>query len=135
MDITPCSPLKFNRHFGRTCRLHLQSRKIGQARSQLEPDSKQSFMLVSCLAYSSTLKMKATCSSETSVDFQRTTQRYIPEKRTFQGHRCENIKFCEFKFPCRPVCVYDFMVYLTALSVGPGDKELETARVNCNEMA
>jgi hypothetical protein len=27
------------------------------------------FMLVSCLAYSLTLKMEATCSSETSVDF------------------------------------------------------------------
>jgi hypothetical protein len=38
--------------------------------------------LVSCLAYSSTLKMEATCSSETSVDFQRTTRRYIPEVRT-----------------------------------------------------
>jgi hypothetical protein len=30
------------------------------------------FMLVSCLAYSSTLKMEATYFSETSVDFQRT---------------------------------------------------------------
>jgi hypothetical protein len=27
------------------------------------------FMLISCLVYSSTLKMEATCSSETSVDF------------------------------------------------------------------
>jgi hypothetical protein len=35
------------------------------------------FTLVSCLAYSSTLKMEATCPSETSVDFQRTTWRYI----------------------------------------------------------
>jgi hypothetical protein len=40
------------------------------------------FTLVSCLAYSSTLKMAATCSSETSVDFQRITWRYIPEDRT-----------------------------------------------------
>jgi hypothetical protein len=32
-----------------------------------------------CLAYSSTLKMDAICSSETSVDFHLTTQRYIPE--------------------------------------------------------
>jgi hypothetical protein len=31
------------------------------------------FMLASCLAYSSILKMEATCSSETSVDFQRLT--------------------------------------------------------------
>jgi hypothetical protein len=29
------------------------------------------FVLVSCLAYSSTLKIKATCSFEMSVDFQR----------------------------------------------------------------
>jgi hypothetical protein len=35
--------------------------------------------LVSCSAYSLTLKMEAICYSETSVDFQRTTRRYIPE--------------------------------------------------------
>jgi hypothetical protein len=40
------------------------------------------FTLVSRLAYSSTLKMEATCSSVTSVDFQRATRRYIPEDRT-----------------------------------------------------
>jgi hypothetical protein len=34
-------------------------------------------MLVSCLAYSSTLKMEATYYSETYVDFQRATQRYV----------------------------------------------------------
>jgi hypothetical protein len=42
------------------------------------------FMLVSYLAYSSTLKMEATCSSETSVDFQRITRRYIPEERALR---------------------------------------------------
>jgi hypothetical protein len=40
------------------------------------------FTLVSCSAYSSTLKIEATSSSETSADFQRTTCRYIPEYRT-----------------------------------------------------
>jgi hypothetical protein len=40
------------------------------------------FMLVSCLAHSSTLKIEATCSSETPVDFERTTWRYIPQDRT-----------------------------------------------------
>jgi hypothetical protein len=40
------------------------------------------FMLVYCLAYSSTLKMEAICSSETSVYFHRTTRRYMPEDRT-----------------------------------------------------
>jgi hypothetical protein len=34
------------------------------------------------LAHSSTLKMEATCSSEMSVDFQRTTSHHIPEDRT-----------------------------------------------------
>jgi hypothetical protein len=34
-DITPCSPLKIDRSFGRTCRL-LQSRRINKPRSQHE---------------------------------------------------------------------------------------------------
>jgi hypothetical protein len=50
-DITPCSPLKFSRHFGGTYRLHLQGRRICQA--SLPSD----FTLISCSAYSSTLKM------------------------------------------------------------------------------
>jgi hypothetical protein len=40
-------------------------------------------MLVSGLVYSSYLKMKATCSSETPFDLQRTTQHYIPGDRPF----------------------------------------------------
>jgi hypothetical protein len=39
------------------------------------------FSLASCLAYSWTLKIEVTCSSEMSVDFQRTTMRYILEVR------------------------------------------------------
>jgi hypothetical protein len=42
------------------------------------------FILVTCLAYSSTLKMDVTCSSETSVDSQQTIWHYIPEARTLQ---------------------------------------------------
>jgi hypothetical protein len=41
-------------------------------------------MLVSCLAYSATLKKEATCSPKTSVDFQWTTWHYIPADRTLQ---------------------------------------------------
>jgi hypothetical protein len=41
------------------------------------------FALVSCSAYS-TVKMEAICCSETSVDFQRTTRRYIPEDTALQ---------------------------------------------------
>jgi hypothetical protein len=33
-DITSCSPLKASRHFGWTCRLHLQVRRISRAKYQ-----------------------------------------------------------------------------------------------------
>jgi hypothetical protein len=36
--------------------------------------------------------MEAICSSETSVDTQRTKQRYIPEVDTLHNHRYENLK-------------------------------------------
>jgi hypothetical protein len=39
-----------------------------------------SFTLVSCFTYSSTVKMETTYSSETSLDFQ-TTRRYIPKRQ------------------------------------------------------
>jgi hypothetical protein len=35
-DITPCSHLIVNRHFGETCRLHLQGGRINQVRNQHE---------------------------------------------------------------------------------------------------
>jgi hypothetical protein len=63
LDIMPCSPLKVGRRFG---------------------GSPPAFTLLSCSVYSSTLKMEAICSSETSVDFQRNTQRYIPEDNALQ---------------------------------------------------
>jgi hypothetical protein len=54
-DTTPCSPFKFNRHLEGTYQLHLQSRRIIQAKIGV--------------------KQEATLSSKTSVKFQRTTQR------------------------------------------------------------
>jgi hypothetical protein len=36
--------------------------------------------------------MEAKYSSETSVDFQRTTRHYNPEDRTLHNYRCENLK-------------------------------------------
>jgi hypothetical protein len=56
-NITPRSPLKVNRNFGGTRRLHLRSRiwrKINQ-RGNVTNDS----TLAYCSAYSSTLKMEA----------------------------------------------------------------------------
>jgi hypothetical protein len=56
-DLTPCSPLKVSQHFG------------------LPP----AFTLVSL-----TQKMETVCSPEMSIDFQQTTQRYVPEGTTLQ---------------------------------------------------
>jgi hypothetical protein len=53
-------------------------------------------MIVSCSAYFYTLKMETICSSETSVDFERTTRRYIPDDSTLHNHRCENLKSYKF---------------------------------------
>jgi hypothetical protein len=44
------------------------------------------FMVISCLTYSSILKMETTASFETSVDFPRNRGRYV------QSDRCENLK-------------------------------------------
>jgi hypothetical protein len=79
-NITPCSPLKVDRHFGGTRRLHDTTMKA--CGKQVSP----AFMLICCSAYS-TLKTEAICSSETSVDFQQTTWCYIPEDSTLHNHR------------------------------------------------
>jgi hypothetical protein len=50
------------------------------------------FMLVSCLADSSTQKLLLICSSEMSVNFPRATQRYIPEDMILHNNRCENLQ-------------------------------------------
>jgi hypothetical protein len=41
-DVTPCIPLKINWSFGGTWYLHLQDRRISQARNQREAGNKQS---------------------------------------------------------------------------------------------
>jgi hypothetical protein len=77
--------LKVNRRFGETFLLHLQYRRIRQTSNQSELNRNQS------------LKMEVTCYSETSVDLQRTTQRYIPEDRTQCNRRCENLKSYRYR--------------------------------------
>jgi hypothetical protein len=52
--------------------------------------NKNGFMLA--WRNSSTMKIAEVCSSETSVDFQRTTWQYIIEDRNVHGERCENFK-------------------------------------------
>jgi hypothetical protein len=84
-DITLCSPLKVNQRFGGLCRLH----------PQCEAGSNQSYIWFLSWLFL-TQKIEATCSSETSVDFQRTTRRYIPDHRTFQLY--ETSRQCKHTF-------------------------------------
>jgi hypothetical protein len=76
--ITPCNPRKVSRRFGGKCHLHLQGWRT-------KPSKKQSGLFhVGFLAYSSSLEMEVRCSSEMSVDFQRTACRCIPEDGTLR---------------------------------------------------
>jgi hypothetical protein len=47
--------------------------------------------------------MEAIFSFETSVDFQRTTRRYIPEDSTLHNYLCENLKSCRLHFACSEI--------------------------------
>jgi hypothetical protein len=67
-DITPCSPLKANRNFRETCRLHLQGRRISRARNQ-SVKQVASRALVSCSDYSLILEMEAKYFDETSMAY------------------------------------------------------------------
>jgi hypothetical protein len=60
--------------------------------------------------------MEATCSSETSVDFQRSTFQFTPEYRTLHNHHCNNIKsynpkeiFVEYFTPYICVSMYLYL--------------------------
>jgi hypothetical protein len=57
------------------------------------------FMLVFCVSYSSTLKIEATCTSETSVGFQRTALRYIQRIEFFSLRMlCDHVSQRMFTF-------------------------------------
>jgi hypothetical protein len=81
-DIMSCSPLKVNRRFGGTCRLHFQGLRIIQARNQAMFST--CFHVCFLLDFFFEPEMEATDSSEKSADFKRTTQSYISENRTLQ---------------------------------------------------
>jgi hypothetical protein len=87
LNVRPCSPVKLNWRFGGTCRFHLQDRRESQTRNHAS-----SFMLVSCLAYSSTLTTGAICSFEMSLDFHRNTRFCNSEDISLYNHRCGNLK-------------------------------------------
>jgi hypothetical protein len=64
------------------------SRQVGGKQNKLPPTC----LLVLAEIISSTLKMEAICSSETTLATQQTTRRHIPEDDTLHNHRCENLK-------------------------------------------
>jgi hypothetical protein len=89
-DITP-SPLKDNRRFGGTYRLHLQSQRTSQIINMHEnvwQTSKQAgsaCQLLSRLFFDLFFVPENGCDSfsETPVDFQLTTRHFIPESHIF----------------------------------------------------
>jgi hypothetical protein len=68
-------------------------RRITRGINECEACSKP----ISCLAYSSTLTMEATCSSETSVNFQQTIWRYIRQNITLRILNKSNLKVLVFQ--------------------------------------
>jgi hypothetical protein len=86
--ITLRSPLKSNE----VSEAHTHSIFWVDYEAEQETSEKQvgisilSFTLISCSTYSSALKMEVIYTSETSVDFQRTIRRYIPQDGTLQYH-------------------------------------------------
>jgi hypothetical protein len=86
LDITQCTLLKVNDGSEEEVPSIFRVR-IREERTLLTT----CFMLVSCLAYSSTLKMEATCSSDMSPF--NGLHGYIPDDRTLHSHRCESLKW------------------------------------------
>jgi hypothetical protein len=81
-DITPCCPVKVNdvseEHVTFIFRVEEEAK---EETSMKHSASYACFVLCSSFDHSFTLKVEAVCSSETSIDFHRTTRRYIPEDR------------------------------------------------------
>jgi hypothetical protein len=86
-NVMPLSPTKLNPNICPTYLIHIQNRRTDLKRNQHEPDSESCavcFILISYLAYSSLLKTERIFSSETMINFNRTTRHYIPEDNTLE---------------------------------------------------
>jgi hypothetical protein len=94
-DITSCSPLSVSRRFGGTHRLHLQGRRNKFSEKSASNHLLAFWFLAELI--SSTLKMEAMCSSETSADTQRPTRRYIPEDNTLLRFSFQYVYMMETK--------------------------------------
>jgi hypothetical protein len=74
-------------------------------------------MLVSCLAYFTTLKMTAIYSSETLVGLQLTTRRYIPEDGILHNHSRENLKSYSVIFVLALICLRMMMIVIIIIKI------------------
>jgi hypothetical protein len=97
--------------------------------------------LVSCLTYSSIVKVEATCSSETSIDFQWPTRRYIPEDGTRHTSICFQSSIyvlgvwaVDLYEICRPI-ISLWKVCVIAFSYRPICNEDVTKPVNLDELS
>jgi hypothetical protein len=79
-DMTPCSPLSFNRRFGGTYRLHLQGRRNRFSKTSKRAGGKQNLFLRSW-------RWKRYVPPKRRVETQRTTRRLIPEDDTLHHNR------------------------------------------------
>jgi hypothetical protein len=92
-DIVPCGLWKSTDVQEEHIASNFRVEEYAKQETSMKSGGKQShFHTVSCLAYSSTLKMEATYSFEMSVDFQWTTLHYIPEDSTIHNYCCENLR-------------------------------------------
>jgi hypothetical protein len=108
-DITPCSLLIVNRRFGGTYCLHIHGRRNKFSKKPASKQVESRILLAEFISL--TLTMEAICSSETSIDTQRTTLRYIPEDDTLHNHSSEKLKSYKLKLLHEVYCdLYGFNV-------------------------
>jgi hypothetical protein len=82
------------------------------------PYSQQTFrtepcVLPSCLACSSTEMKKVLCFPEASIDFQRTTWRYISENWTLHSHRWQKFRYNSSYLGCSLLLMYNINTKLS----------------------
>jgi hypothetical protein len=75
------------------------------------------------------MKMEAVCSSETSVDSQRTTRRYIPEDGTLQNYRYKDATFHQLNLTQENNCAEKWNKQ-TELRVSEGNRQWLTNYTN-----
>jgi hypothetical protein len=85
-NITPCIPLKINRRCGATCPIFRVDKRTS------------AFTFVSCLAYSSTLKIEAICPSDTSLTLNELNGRISQETEPLNRCGCPRPQYMNMRY-------------------------------------